>query len=189
MDRAACLDETGKYRYWLFRRWSPERRPADGAGVATFIMLNPSTADAFQDDPTIRRCIGFAKRLGYQAMTVVNLFALRSTDPKELRKAEDPVGPDNDNYITEACYGASKVICAWGAYAHLKGRDEEAWDNGIVKGGVKRFCLGTTKAGHPKHPLYLPNDAPLEPFVIEKYKPDSPYMLAKTRREAVSDAR
>ena len=157
MDRGAIFDETAAFRYSLYRRWAEHGRSV------TFVMLNPSTADAFKEDPTITRCIGFAKGFGYHALQIVNLFAFRSTDPKKLRQVEDPVGPDNDQYIREACYRGNSVICAWGAYAHLDGRDLEAWKQ-IRLEVPNVFCLGRTKAGHPKHPLYLKATTELERF-------------------------
>ena len=157
MDRGAIFDETAMYRYSLSRRWA-----ANGRSV-TFVMLNPSTADAFEEDPTITRCIGFAKGFGYHALQIVNLFAFRSTDPKKLREVVDPVGLNNDRYIREACRAGSDVICAWGAYAHLAGRDWDAWP--LIRRSVPNvFCLGRTKGGHPKHPLYLKATTELERF-------------------------
>jgi len=157
MDRSACFDETGKYRYRLDRRWFEFGRSV------CFIMLNPSTADAFKEDPTIRRCIGFAKRLGCSAMSVVNLFGLRATEPKELKRADDPVGERNDYYIRAAIEAASMVICAWGVHVGSSGRDREVCD--ILqhfRGPI--YTFGVTKAGHPKHPLYLPADSELQRF-------------------------
>ena len=162
MDRAATFDETGTYRYRLDRRWKVER----GKRI-TFVMLNPSTADAFKEDPTITRCIGFAKRLNFPAMTVVNLFALRATDPKELRRHKAPVGPDNDRYIGEACLESMMVICAWGAYPHLRGRDLSAWA-AITEWQSILYCLGVTKSGAPRHPLYLKKEQDPEPFRLSR---------------------
>lgn len=152
---SAVISECGKYRYVLrrslgsiFRWYKP----------FLFVMLNPSTADASEDDPTIRRCIDFAKREGYTHLNVVNLFALRSTDPKELRYHDDPVGPENDRYIEEEIrqhsYGA--VCAAWGAHAFAKERAE--W---FLSNYAPVFCLGQTQDGMPKHPLYLRKDTPL----------------------------
>ena len=158
MDRGAVFDETGKYRYSLYRRWG------DGGSIGTFIMLNPSTADAFKEDPTITRCIGFAQRFGHDAMNIVNLFALRSTDPKKLLEDDDPVGPANDEYIRGAVNDSATVICAWGAHKTVVGRDVEAWRAAISTVVPKVFCFGRTKAGHPKHPLYLRSDTKTERF-------------------------
>ena len=158
MDRAATFDETGTYRYRLDRRWRSEPDK-----LVTFVMLNPSTADAFQEDPTIRRCIGFAKSLSFPAMSVVNLFAIRATDPKTIRLTEDPVGPENDFYIREACRASMMVICAWGAYPHLKGTDRAVWAD-IRECCSNIYSFGLTKKGAPKHPLYLRADSRLETF-------------------------
>lgn len=149
--RSAVFDPTRTYRYTLERHWGD-------ASPAVFVMLNPSTADAFADDPTIRRCTSFAKREGCGGLIVVNLFALRATDPKQLYTHPDPVGPLNDGIVYEARLQGSPVIAAWGVHGALNGRAE-------VVVGLLEFsdlmCLGTTKDGRPRHPLYVPGDAPL----------------------------
>lgn len=143
----AHLSACGTYRYLLTRRWHP-----DGLRRVVWIMCNPSTADATQDDPTIRRCIGFSKAWGYDALSVVNVSAYRSTDPKAL--PVDP-GPDNDRWLRQITRVAHStggvVVAAWGAIApqHLV---ERAWM--VVDRPV--LCLGATKGGSPKHPLYVP---------------------------------
>lgn len=147
---SADIDPTGAYRYSLTRRWE------DGGALCCWIMLNPSTADASVDDPTIRRCIGFTKRLGWPGIHVINLFALRATNPATLSAHPDPVGPDNDVYIYRAIMSASIVIAAWGVLGGLRERA------GFVRlianeRGVPLFHFGLTKNGQPKHPLYLPN--------------------------------
>jgi hypothetical protein len=118
-------------------------------------MLNPSTADAKQDDPTIRRCMGFARRWRYGGIVVVNLFAYRATHPCELLQACDPVGPDNDSALTLHTAG-HRVIAAWGRYGRFQGR---AGDVLRLLGGHVVECLGTTRQGHPRHPLYVPGSA------------------------------
>jgi hypothetical protein len=145
------------YRYLLTRIWDPALRPA------VFLMLNPSTADAMDDDPTIRRCTGYAKREGAGGLVVVNLFALRSTDPRVLRHHADPVGPLNDVFIRQATAGAGTVIAAWGAAGVEHGRGPGVTQT-LRKRGVALKCLGTTSTGQPRHPLYLPGNAVLEPY-------------------------
>lgn len=152
----AWFSQDRAYRYLLTRRWGAPHR------WMTFIMLNPSTADAFADDPTIRRCTGFAKREGCGGLDVVNLFALRATDPRHLRTSPDPVGPDNDEFITGHCQGAL-VVAAWGTGGTLKGRDR-AVARLFAEAGADVRCLGVTGAGHPRHPLYVRADAPLIPW-------------------------
>lgn len=154
----ARLSDCEVYRYALGRRWSN-----DGE-VLAFVMLNPSTADAAIDDPTIRRCIGFAKRDGYQGVVVHNLYGFRATDPKALLRCPDPIGPQNDDYLrltlTERIRRGLPTIAAWGANA-------QAWRAEEVLGlvpGVDWRCLGTTKDGHPRHPLYVKGDKTLESF-------------------------
>lgn len=141
---SAIISECGKYRYYL------TRKPGDNPLV--FCMLNPSTADASIDDPTIRRCRRFASDLGYSGLIVVNLFAYRATAPADLKAAGYPVGPDNDWHISSACTGRD-VICAWGANAPAK-RATEVLEL-LKKIEAKPHHLGLTKGGMPKHPLYI----------------------------------
>jgi hypothetical protein len=148
----ADVSDCGCYRYSLTRPL------ATGAGRVVWIMLNPSTADALKNDPTIVRCLGFTARLGFAEMMVVNLFAWRSTDPQGLRTAEDPIGPRNDQEILRACEGAELVILAWGVHGDLHGRDREVRLL-LARTGINAVCLGTTKANHPRHPLMLRADA------------------------------
>lgn len=149
LQRDAVLSPDGVYRYELRRRWGT------GQPVA-FVMLNPSTADATVDDPTIRRCVGFARAWGFGALVVRNLFALRATDPRELAGHPDAVGPLNDTYL--AADDVHSVVCAWGAHPFAVERGAEV--RGMFAGrGVRLHHLGLTKAGHPRHPLYLPKTA------------------------------
>jgi hypothetical protein len=150
----ARFSEDGEYRYALARAWP------GGRGAVNFIMLNPSTATAELDDPTIRRCIGFARSWGYQRLVVTNLFALRSTDPAALRKHPDPVGPENAVAILEAA-GAELVICAWGRHGELAGRGHTT-ARALALLDVPLKVLRLTAGGQPAHPLYLPGD--LRPF-------------------------
>lgn len=158
LERDAVISPCGKYRYALKRGWK------EGKDVCVFLMLNPSTADALKDDATIRRCIGFAHRWGYQILHVVNIFALRSTDPKLLYRTPDPVGPDNDKWILELTQAATCVVAAWGAHGSHMGRANEVLK--MLKGAtpsVNVWALGLTKDLHPRHPLYAPNDSQLVP--------------------------
>lgn len=150
----AILSPCGLYRYRLTRRW------ADGP-TCGFIMLNPSTADAEKDDPTIRRCIGFAKREGCGGLIVVNLFAFRATKPIALLDAEDPIGPDADHHLLDAIQEVDgPLIAAWGNW----NRGHRAADVAAMI-GAHCACLGKTKDGHPRHPLYVRADAPLVPLL------------------------
>lgn len=146
---SAVLSPCGQYRYSLTRTFLM------GGGRVLFVMLNPSTADAETDDPTIRRCIGFAHRWGFQELGVANLFAWRATDPRALRQALDPVGPENDQYLMMMSGCADAVIAAWGARGSYRNRAAEVLD--LLKGTVEH--LGLTRQGYPKHPLYLRADA------------------------------
>nr|WSZ21194.1 DUF1643 domain-containing protein [Streptomyces canus] len=155
---AAVFDSRERaYRYLLTRIWDTSRPPV------VFLMLNPSTADALEDDPTIRRCTGFARRHGAGGLVVVNLFGLRSTDPRALRHHPDPVGPLNDAFIRQATSGASLVVAAWGAAGVEHGRSASV-SKALAVRGVALRCLGMTSTGQPRHPLYLPGDAALEPY-------------------------
>jgi len=160
VDKAARLSPDGRYRYWLRRRWAGR----DGVGVryrlVTFVMLNPSTADAELDDPTIRRCQSFARSWGYDGIMVVNLYALRSTDPKGLWLDGDPVGPRNDSHLRIAAFFAqyddTPIVAAWGANA----RPERVAEVLAIPHMDRLTCLGVTKDGSPRHPLYVRGDTP-----------------------------
>ncbi len=143
---SAILSGCGAYRYRLDRQWDAEKPKL------AFLMLNPSTADASQDDPTIRRCIGFAKAWGFGSLIVGNLFALRSTDPKALYSHSDPIGPDNDRHLLAIAKSARKIICAWGTHGALRDRGREVAER------LEFFnlaALKVTAGGHPGHPLYV----------------------------------
>lgn len=153
----AVYSDCERYRYALTRVW-------DGKGRrVSFVMLNPSTATEVQNDPTVERCERRARTLGYGAFRVTNIFALRSTDPKGLYKTDDPIGPANDAAISEACDWADDVICAWGTHGALHDRGK-AVETLVRVQGTPTFNLGLTKAGHPKHPLYLPYTQQPEPW-------------------------
>jgi hypothetical protein len=157
MLRTADISPDGLYRYSLTRIWG-------GPGNHKFlpwIMLNPSTADHSIDDPTIRRCIGFARAFGYSGIRVYNLYAFRATNPADLLTAADPVGPRNDAVLRDVLINAHRigvpVIAAWGVNAKP---DRVAKIAGYSYAD-QLHCLGVTKAGQPKHPLYLPKTAEL----------------------------
>jgi len=135
------------YRYLLARRW--------GLGpTVTYIMLNPSTADEVQNDPTVERCQRRAIADGFDGLNVVNLFAYRATDPAEMKKALDPVGQENGLHILAAALMSKRVVCAWGSHGNFNGRADEVLSLlRMVK--VQPFCLGLNQDGQPKHPLYV----------------------------------
>lgn len=167
--RDAAISPDGRYRYALERRWQHQLDPRHVPGaspleaVCLFVMLNPSTADHRLDDPTVRRCVGYARSWGYTALAVCNLFALRTSDPAELYRAPDPVGPDNDDWIRLYASRDPLIVCAWGTHGDYRERAGEVLD---VLDGKSLFCLGTTRSGQPAHPLYL--SAGLVP---ERYAP------------------
>lgn len=134
------------YRYYL------ERILTEGQKVVNFCMLNPSTADELVNDPTVRRCIGYAQDWGYDRVIVTNIFAYRSTDPKGLKRICDPIGVENDYYIEKAAAKADLIITAWGTHGGYLNRGE------AVKKILRPYQphhLGLTKCLQPKHPLYL----------------------------------
>lgn len=153
-DRGAQISECGKYRYALHRIWDR------GKPLVAYIGLNPSTADAMQDDPTIRRCINFARGFGFGGLCMLNLFAYRATDPSELLHAHDPVGPENDEYLVTIPKVAAVSVVCWGTHGALMDRDLQVTENV----GADLMCFGTTKEGFPRHPLYLPKNTTLRPF-------------------------
>jgi len=154
--RSAELSECGRYRWWLSRAL-----PGDGQGVVCFVMLNPSTADGKLDDPTIRRCIGFARAWGFGRLSVRNLFALRATDPSELATANDPTGGERGDNELMAARTADLVVCAWGAHRFARQRAIQAIG---MWGKTPLSCLGTTKHGYPRHPLFVRANKELEPY-------------------------
>jgi len=162
MDNKECDDRVGQgavisncknYRYRLWRIWD-EQLP-----IYRFIMLNPSTADASKDDPTIRRCVRFAADWGGGGLEVMNLFAFRARNPTDLKICDNPVGPENDMWLNTPCKsnvsGLEKyVICAWGTLGKLHNRADYVMDSLIHKG----YCLTENNDGSPKHPLYCKKD-------------------------------
>lgn len=157
MHKDAIISECGQYRYLLQRSWDVNRK------AVCFVMLNPSTADASVDDPTIRRCLGFARDLGFGQLEVVNLFGLRATEPRVMKSHSDPIGPENDEHLIRSAAICSVVICAWGANGSYMGRDHAVLKL-LRDAGCKPLALRLTKSGHPSHPLYLP--AKLQPELM-----------------------
>lgn len=146
------------YRYRLTRRWDGE---AGEGGALTFVMLNPSTADERRNDPTIARCEARARALGFPAVDIVNLFAFRATRPQDLRRAAAPEGPRNAATLRRAARESGCIVAAWGVHGTLLG--QEARVRALLS-GHPLHALGVTRAGHPRHPLYLRADAPLRPW-------------------------
>lgn len=159
IETYACASACDAFRYRLERRWG-------NGPPLLFIMLNPSTADATVDDPTIRRCRHFALAHRFDALEVVNLFAFRATEPIDLRRAGYPVGQDNDFHLRAAIDAAGSVCVAWGANGGLhwvEKRVQEVMPM-LFRRQVQPQCLQITRAGHPSHPLMLRNDCKLKPF-------------------------
>jgi hypothetical protein len=152
MHRSAVFSADRTYRYALYRLWLHEKPKLLVVG------LNCSTADENYDDPTIRRCIGFADTLGFGGLIMANAFAYRATDPKVMKAAEDPIGPENDWWIRTLDDKAGMTIIAWGIHGGYMDRDKAVL--GLIK---KPMCFGVTKDGYPRHPLYLKKDTkPIE---------------------------
>lgn len=162
MVSSAIISECGRYRYRL-------ERDGLGCGATAVIMVNPSTADAEQDDATIRKLRGFGERLGWGRIIVGNLFAYRATDVRELAKVSDPVGPLNDEHLHDIARDAMRVVFAWGPLAkqpkHWRHRWNRAREIVMFHGHVPVSIGEPAKDGHPKHPLMLPYDSPLIPWV------------------------
>lgn len=153
VHRSADISSCGRYRYSLGRRW------AVGPTVA-FVMLNPSTADAYQDDATLRRITAFAKAWGYGALIVGNLYAYRATNPADLWKTADPVGPDNNQHLIRIVKHCDRVIAAWGAHA----RPDRIAEVLALLGMNGLEALALTKDGQPRHPLRLPGNLTPQPW-------------------------
>lgn len=149
-EKAAGLSADGVYRYWLTRVWGP------GPCLA-FIGLNPSRADDSYDDPTLRRMLGFARREGAGGLVVLNLFAFRHMNPRVMKLAKEPIGPENDTHLRAWSMMATRIIACWGADGNHMGRDRAV----AALLGRPLECFGVNKDGSPKHPLYLPEDQAL----------------------------
>lgn len=148
MKKTAILSDDRLYRYLLSRQWGN-----DVNNFVNFVLLNPSTADENNDDPTLRSCIRIAQNLGFDGLYITNLFAFRTKSPEILKRSKDPVGPENEKYLKECFQKAKLVILAWGNHGCFLGRDKEVLK--IVDKLIEPYCLAVTKLGSPKHPLYV----------------------------------
>lgn len=147
---SAMFSPDRRYRYMLHRTWD------ENLSAVCFLMLNPSTADEKVLDPTVRRCVGYAKAWGFGTLYVANIFALRSTDPAALTQVEDPIGPENDEWILKLSRISIYTIAAWGVHGALRNRGNDVV--ALLKNKLpdRSLCaLKMTKDGHPCHPLYL----------------------------------
>lgn len=155
----AGISADGLYRYWLTRGWG------DDPAFVNFICLNPSTADATRDDPTVRRLRGFARSWGYDGFWLTNLFAYRATDPEALCFAQGDIsGPDNMTWLSEVASRAALVVMAWGDVSGLYRNNVKFAQRQasivcqLALQGIELHALGFTKAGFPRHPLYMRSD-------------------------------
>lgn len=158
-NQGAEFDVERVYRYRLWREWSL----STARNRLLWVMLNPSTADEFVLDPTLRRCEGYSFAWGFYGFEVCNIFALRSTDPKALYKHADPVGPDNDRTILECAANAAAVVVGWGTHGKYSRRGADVVRM-LAAHQIAVQCLGTTADGFPKHPLYVSKVTPLQPY-------------------------
>lgn len=143
----ALYSDCESYRYLLSRDWGE-------GGRLLYVLLNPSTATEERNDPTIERCERRARAAGFGGFAVANIFAFRATDPSDLKRAADPVGAENDGVLAEAVADAAMILCGWGAHGGHRGRGE-AVARQLRARGHMLWHLGLTKAGHPRHPLYI----------------------------------
>jgi len=149
----------GPYRYDLFRVWDLS------LPSILFVMLNPSTANSVKLDPTVTRCRNYAIKWQYGTLYVVNLFAYKATNPKELKGALSPVGPENDKWIRKRAKEADKIIVAWGANSMVNWNSRSSKVLAILRKCKDVYCLGMSNGGHPVHPLYQPSG--VEPELYE----------------------
>lgn len=159
MTGTAVLSECGLYRYRLERSWG-----VSSAAPVTWVMLNPSTADAELDDPTLTHCATFTRQAGWDRLVVVNLFGLRSTDPAELGRADDPVGPENLAHVRAALQEAGLIVAAWGAHPMALRSSVRLKLQELAPAGVDVVCLGLAGGRQPRHPVRLGYSTPFEPF-------------------------
>lgn len=155
--RRAVFSPCRRYRYLLESVWDP------GAGIVSFVILNPSTADETDVNPTNVRCRGFVERWGFGGLSFVNLFAWRATDPRDMIAAAEPVGPENDAAILDACRGAPVTVCAWGNDGAHLGRARHVVRL-LTHAGIALHALRINGSGAPAHPLYLPYGLTPEPW-------------------------
>lgn len=154
MDNECHFSPDRRHRYSLIHRWNP----LFGDRLILWIGLNPSTADEAQLDPTLTRIGSFSAREGFDGFWMTNLFGLRTPYPEEMMKADDPVGPENDAALLRAAERCERIVAAWGVCGEYQSRADA-----VVKlfAGRELWCLGTTKEGHPRHPLYVAGVQPL----------------------------
>ncbi len=165
VTRRAYISECEKYRYQLYRRWD------ESLPMVMFLMLNPSTADANIDDPTIRRCIAFARSWGFGGLYVGNLFAFRSTDPKEILKCEEPIGSDNSLHLKKMASKCELIVCAWGNSPIVDKLGKRFGSDYLpLKGLTNLRYLELSNDGTPKHPLYLKGDLIPQEFNVSVYE-------------------
>jgi len=177
----ATISGDGLYRYWLARNWSNDL-PTLG-----WIMLNPSTADAELDDLTLTKCIGFARQHGYGRVLLANLYAYRSTDPRQLANVADPIGPENLMYLERLCEQSAEVVVAWGNATSVRALPvwAEAVTNALASMERHRkrpLCLGTTMNGAPRHPSRLAYETPFQAWDVPAQW-DAPLEAYRSKRE------
>ena len=158
MISGAVFSDCRNYRYDLWRIWNVHRPQV------LFIGLNPSIADETENDPTVRRCIGFAQKWGYGGLHIANLFALRATQPRLLKLADDPVGPQNDTWLERLFSKTDVWVFCWGNQGRFFNRNQFILKAALRLGCQKAYFLRKTKQAQPAHPLFLPADTQLKPF-------------------------
>ncbi len=163
MQRSAVFSPCRKFRYSLSRAWDCD------LSTVMFVGLNPSTADDQRDDPTVRRCIGFARDWGFGSLVLVNLFAYRATNPSDLLLVANPIGPANDASILKNLKSAARIVVAWGIHGSYLDRDQH-----VLSLLPQADCFGVTQNGAPRHPLYLASKTRLRPYSIDSVDPQSP---------------
>lgn len=159
MESSAIFSDCGRYRYVLSRHWE------DGE-TCVFVGLNPSTADDSKNDATVRKCMHFARSWGFAGISLVNLYARRCRYPQALLTSDDPVGPDNDIWLTRIIIDAPLAIAMWGNHGARTYGEGARRDILVMKSRAEWHCFGRTKLKAPKHPLYLPKETSLKTFSL-----------------------
>ena len=155
----AVLSHCEQYRYYLTRFVSLNPKKLG------FVLLNPSTADAFQNDSTVTRCVGFARRHGFGELHIANAYAYRAKRPRDLWATDYPVGPENNYWLTELVLRCDLVICGWGIHCQPL-REIQVVEQLSAWAPLKLHHLGRNKNGTPKHPLYLPTETEITPWQL-----------------------
>jgi hypothetical protein len=160
---SSCVFSSNRLYRYVLRHQCDDTKPIASPKRIAWIGLNPSTADELSLDRTLAAICRYSRRWGFSEVVMLNLFAFRATDPRDLKRAEDPIGPDNDHHLLTEVRKVQRVIACWGGHGRFLGRDRDVSD--LL--GVSFGCLLKNRTGTPHHPLYLKSSIKPKPFGVE----------------------